>query len=668
MPTRIAARRRLVCAIVALLVLGAAVPAAAVQGHAVPGAWQPGPPAYGVGLTSNLPVTMADGTVLRADVYFPTDRGGTAPAPGTFPVLLVQTPYGKSLSGGAQAAQQAGGLSQGLSSYLVERGYIDVVADVRGTGASEGTWGLFDPVQQQDGAALVRWAAALPHSDGRVGTYGPSYLGIDQLLTANALGPGSPLKAMFPIIAGNDLYRDTVTMGGLPVDEFNLPYMVMTGGLHSVDAPLENSQDPVGSLRVVAAHDQGLLSLQARLMLSTLTGGPEAYDGAYWQERRPQRWLAHVAALGIPTFLVGGWFDLFQRGQPLNYSGLQNAAAGRPVEAPMVAGQAVSGRYQLLMGPWYHLDAGSGIDLPKIELQWFDRWLKGVDTGIDRTTTPLHLFQLGSQRWLDASRYPFEGLNPTTYYFGAAQGAGAPSANDGSLGPNRPTAPSGADETAWTGVSSPCSRQTDQWSAGAISATLEGVRAPGSNPCDRDDRSIQSGPGALTYTTAPFTGNTVIGGPVDVTVFATSTRPEVELVATLEDVAPSGASTPLTSGALLGSLRALDPARSWFAPDGRPLLPYHPYTRESAQAVPVGAVTRYDIEVFPTFARLGAGHRLRVTLTTSDTPHLLPGPQQLAGLAGGVYAVQRSAAAASFIEVPLVAAPDERLLRWGTGG
>jgi hypothetical protein len=659
MPPRIAARRRLVCAIVALLVLGAAAPAAAVQGRAVRAAWQPGPSVYGVGLTSNVPVTMADGAVLRADVYFPTDRGTAAPAPGPFPVLLAQTPYGKSLSGGLPVAPPSGGGGTGSSSYLVERGYIDVVADVRGTGASGGSWGLFDPVQQQDGAALVRWAAALPHSSGRVGTYGPSYLGIDQLLTANALGPGSPLRAMFPIVAGNDLYRDTATMGGLPVAEFNVPYLVLTGGLHSVDALLENPQDPVGSLRVIADHEQGLVSLQARLLLSTLTGGPEAYDSPYWQERRPQGWLAHVAALDIPTFLVGGWFDLFQRGEPLNYSGLQNAAAGRPVEAPMLAGQPVSGRYQLLMGPWYHLDAGSGVDLQRLELQWFDRWLKGVDTGIDTTTTPLHLYQLGSDRWVDTSRYPLDGLTPTTLYLGSGPGGGAPSANDGTLGAAAPATSGGADEALWTGVSSPCGRQTDQWAAGGLTAALRALRLPG-NPCSGDDRSMQSGPGALTYTTAPFAEDTVIGGPVDVTVFATSTRPEVELEATLEDVAPSGVSTPLTSGALLGSFRALDTARSWFAPDGRPLLPYHPFTRASAQPVPTGgAVTRFDIEVFPTFARLAAGHRLRVTLDTSDLPHLLPTPAQLLSLAGGVYSVQRNAAAASFVEIPL--APASRM-------
>lgn len=64
-------------------------------------------------------------------------------------------------------------------------------------------------------------------------------------------------------------------------------------------------------------------------------------------------------------------------------------------------------------------------------------------------------------------------------------------------------------------------------------------------------------------------------------------------------------------------------------------------------------VSRYDIEVFPTVAARAPGHRLRLTLRTSDTPHLLPIPAQAASLAGGIYQVQRNWAARSFIEVPL---------------
>ncbi len=123
---------------------------------------------------------MPDGTVLRANVYYPAVDGHAAPGP--FPVLLPQTPYGK------DSVAAVGGAT-GEDEYLVERGYIDVVADVRGTGDSGGQFGFFDPAQQQDGATLVRWAAQLPHSDGKVGLYGASYLGINQLLTVGQPRP-----------------------------------------------------------------------------------------------------------------------------------------------------------------------------------------------------------------------------------------------------------------------------------------------------------------------------------------------------------------------------------------------------------------------------------------------------------------------------------------------
>ena len=81
---------------------------------------------------------------------------------------------------------------------------------------------------------------------------------------------------------------------------------------------------------------------------------------------------------------------------------------------------------------------------------------------------------------------------------------------------------------------------------------------------------------------------------------------------------------PLSSGALLGSQRALSSAQTWTAWNGQPLLPVHPLTAASQQPVVPGTLTRQDIQIFPTMAELPAGWRLRVTLTTSDTPHLVP--------------------------------------------
>ena len=190
-------------------------------------------PTYGTGSLLDLPVTMSDGTILRADVYFPTKPGTTTAANGLFPVLLQQTPYGK------EFIVYASAIANTNVDYLVDRGYIVVIADVRGTGDSGGTFDLFDPVQSTDGATLAQWAAHLPHSNGEVGLFGESYMGINQFQTVEAAGPNSPIKAMFPIISGNDLYADTVTQGGIPDTEFAATYIALLSGLNLTNPALQ---------------------------------------------------------------------------------------------------------------------------------------------------------------------------------------------------------------------------------------------------------------------------------------------------------------------------------------------------------------------------------------------------------------------------------------------
>jgi putative CocE/NonD family hydrolase len=288
-------------------------------------------------------------------------------------------------------------------------------------------------------------------------------------------------------------------------------------------------------------------------------------------------------------------------------------------------------------------------------LAWFDRWLKGEPTGIDQTKTPAHLYLLGANKYVDQTQWPPPALKPATWYLGPdPSGSGAPSQNDGALSATAPSTSTGADQIVYLGANSPCSRELDQWSMGAFEDIVDPSN-PNGNPCAQNDSTTETGPGALTYTTPPFTQNTVLGGPVDATIYATSTRPDTELVATLEDVAPDGTSTPITTGALLGSMRAVDRSRSWTAPGGRLLLPYHPYTIQSKQPVPAGTVTRFDIEIRPTFAQIDQGHRLRLTLTTSDLPALVPTTPDATNLVGGVYQVQRNRAAASYLE--LLSAP-----------
>jgi putative CocE/NonD family hydrolase len=623
------------------------LPPGVAASSAAPGStWKPENAVYGTASTDDIAIAGAGGTTIRVNEIYPTTASGAA-APGKFPVLMTMTPYGKGQGGssspGSAQSPSGGAATGGANNYLAQRGYIEVVMDVRGTGDSNGQWGLFDPIQQQDAIDVLNWAAHLPNSTGSVATYGPSYLGIDQMLLAGAVGKGSPLKAIFPMVSANDIYRDTAFMGGLLDFEFSEAYLGLTG-LDNTTNPITDTATDPQMLAYLASiesdHANGLASYHAASTANVLGGGDEAYDGTYWQQRNPSNVLSNIVANGIPAYLVGGEFDIFQNGEPLNYAGLQNAYDGRSPSAPMAPGQPATGRYQLIDGPWEHIN-GSSVDVDALELEWFDTWLKGENTGMASTPTPLHYYDLGSGNFDETTTYPFTGSAPSTYYFGPG----------GTLSNSRPSGGNaGSDPISWSPGGSPCGRPVDQWSMGGIS--IAASEADILAPCTDEDNTAQAGPWQKTYTTAPLSQASTVAGPINATVYGTANTTESQWVAEVEEVTPNGTSYPLTEGALLGSLRATDASKSWTS-NGATVLPYHPYTQDSAQPVTPGATEQYQIQVFPTLVTIPAGDRLRVTISTTDTPHLSPIPSQEAKLTGGQYQIMRTPAAPSSLTVNL---------------
>src|SRR5258708_31321182 len=116
----------------------------------------------------NVAAKMRDGVTLRADIYRPKEVG-------TFPVLLVRTPYDKT-----------GTINFGLKAAA--RGYGVIAQDVRGRFESEEEWHTVEH-ESQDGYDTVEWAAALPYSNGKGGIFGGSYVGATQFLAALAKPP-----------------------------------------------------------------------------------------------------------------------------------------------------------------------------------------------------------------------------------------------------------------------------------------------------------------------------------------------------------------------------------------------------------------------------------------------------------------------------------------------
>ena len=614
------------------------IPDDVVKASSAPGStWTPEKAVYGTATKSDIHLTGATGTPIEVNETYPTDADGT-PAKGPFPVILTMTPYGKDVTGNGTVAPL---LNAGVSDYLVRRGYIDVVMDIRGTNSSGGQESPLDPLQTQDEKKVLDWAAKLPESNGKVGTTGASYLGMDQLMLAGSVGKNSPLKAIFPMVAANDLYRDTMTMGGLLDAEFGLAYFPLTLGLSTVPVGgiATEPQDLAALTGITLDHVAGA-GQNAALLGNMMANGDQRYDGSYWQERAPQNLLSKIVANGIPAYLTGGEFDIFQNGEPLNYAGLQNAYDGRPASAAMEPGQATTGRYQLLDGPWGHLN-GAGADYNELELEWFDTWLKGENTGMATTPTPLHYYDLGSGAFDETTTYPFTGATPTSYYFGSG----------GTMSTTAPASSSSSSDTvAWSPAGIPCGRPVDQWAMSPLNIAGGTLGLPA--PCASADNLTQLGPWAKTYTTAPFAKAQTVEGPITATVYAKASTTETQWAAEVEMVTPGGQSYPLTEGAQLGSLRAVDPSRSWTA-DGKTIYPYHPFTQHSVIPVTPGATEKYQIQVFPTLATIPAGDRLRVTISTADVPHLAATPREYANLAGGIYQIQRTSAAPSSLTVEL---------------
>ncbi|MQY07452.1 CocE/NonD family hydrolase [Actinomadura macrotermitis] len=586
--------RRLAAA--ALLAAGVLAPARA----------QAAPAAYDVVVQKDVMVRMSDGAELVVDVYRPA-RGGKAAA-GRFPVVVSQTPYNKSVPGASMQAD-----------FLVRHGYVQVVADVRGTGGSPGAWDAFGAREQKDGKELVEWASsrARSWSDGRVGLMGASYGAINQLFTAAQHPRG--LKAIFPVVPMGDAYRDVVGTGGQLGLAFVPLWMTGVGALGLLP-PTYAGKDPKKAEQVLRRHLGNIPDFEIRMILNALTGGDKAFDSSFYRLRSP---LEVIDKVNVPTFLVGGQFDIFQRSEPLLYQRL--AARGVPS--------------RFVYGPWYHIDGAApalglplpnaqtppGMTLPELALRWFDQHVKGLkDTG--RPIAPVTYYEQGPGAWRTSATWP-PAVTYRKLYLGDRRSLSW-------------TASAGKPDTVpFAPFAGLCSRSAVQWTIGV--GALLGL----SCATDQRDNDRQG----IVYD-LPVTKPLSLTGAVNAHLWVSSAARDGQLAVRLEDVAPDGKVTQLSAGWQVASLRALDEKRT-VRRNGMIIQPYHPYTRKSGAAMKPGVPVPVDVEIYGFAGTLAPGHRLRVSIQTGDFPHLFPNLPQLGR--SGALKIWHDPAHPSWVALPV---------------
>lgn len=559
--------------------------------------WEPRPATHpGTVTRTDLAIPMDDGVVLRGDLTLPADADGRA-VKGRFPVIVTITAYNKSATAGP-----ASGLAGAPADYLVRRGYAQLTVDARGTGSSEGVWRAFSRREAKDAGAIVEWAHSRrrPWSNGRIGMSGPSYMGISQLFAASRKPAG--LKAIFPQVPAADVYRDVVASGG-QIDAGFIPLWLglVTGA--GLVPPAYGAQDPEAGFGVFIDRFTTATTFTAPLLAEAVLGQDPAYDGPFYRERSPIRVIDRI---DVPTFLIAGQDDLFQRGTPLVFDALRRR--GVPVK--------------MIVGPWDHLQGSSGAEvgragygsLAELQLRWYDRWVRGKrDRALRRDIPPMTYYEQGTDRWVTRGQWLARDLEPTTFRL---SGSATPALAPGSLVSGRASrVEAGESVVPPVPVSGLCTRSANQWTAGIMAQVWA------ENPCLRDNRLNDLT--GVVFETEPMTEPLRIQGPINARLFTSTPSGDGMWSVTVSDVAPDGTVDRLTGGWQVISHRRLVRRKSTFL-DGELVQPWHPFTRRAREPLAEGRVAPVDVEVFPTGAAIRPGHRLRISIQAFDVPHLLP--------------------------------------------
>jgi len=510
----------------------------------------------------DVAVELRDGARLLADVHRPDEDG-------RFPVLVSASPYPRQLQ---DLGAPMGFIEAGATDFFVPRGYVHVIANVRGTGGSDGTFGFFDEQERRDMHDLVEWAAAQPWSDGNVGMVGISYFAMTQLEAATQRP--EHLKAIFPVAVTSDLY-EAARHHGLFNSSFLSPFLAMVGIAAGHGDSLWR-----GRLLDAARHVLALPHVHERFATMNGEAAVTIMHEAMRLHYEPHPWDDLWQAVAVDHQARDEWWDernllpiLDQVEVPV-YLGCdwQNVPLHLPSTFPTMAALTSSPEVRVAMlgefgltWPWESLHVEA--------LAWFDHWLKGVDTGILDGPSIRYVLP-GTDGWRAAEQWPPAGTEPAEL---ALRADGVLAADEGDVGVRSYLCP-----------------------------------GPGLGRLGRDTDP----PSSQSWETEPLGSALDLVGDVELRLDGSTTAIDSAWIVLLEDVAPDGTAETITQGWLQASLRDVDEGAS------RPGAPE--LACRTPRAVPAGEVVSYRIPLVTNARRFASGHRLRVVVCSDDRPEDIP--------------------------------------------
>jgi len=566
-------------------------------------------------------LTMRDGIRIAIDVVRPAITEKVHEYP--LPVIWTHTRYRRSF---VRDGKLMSVLDSPLYLSLLKYGYVLAAADVRGSGASFGSWqGIWTQEETQDAYEIIEWLASQAWCDGNVGMAGGSYLGITQLMATGTKPPH--LKAIFPVVALFDIYA-VAYPGGVFYDDFIKHWSELTSAMDTqiIAAPVDKDKDEAFLKLAIEEHKQSRALIDIFSPLKYRDSIDEVTEIQPFYTWHPAAYIEGINESGIPIYLWCGWFDSFTRDGFFMFRNFKNPK-------------------KIVMGAWSHSPRDPDIQkeefMPTIieEIRWFDYWLKGIDNGImDEPPIRYHVMNAPKDNeWRTANEWPLPEQKLTKYYFHQGPSGSVESVNDGHLSAEFPSDNSGKDdyEVDYTTTSGTATR----WD----NAVGEGFDYSGIGENDKK---------GLTYTTEALGEDLEITGHPVVHLWVSSTATDGDFFFYLEEVDGEGVSLYVSEGTLRASHRALN------EPYYDNLdLPFHRSHKEDVAELETGEPAELSFDLQPTSNVFNAGNRIRITITCADkdnalTPEFLPPP---------TVSVYRNTQHASYISLPVIGAAEKTL-------
>lgn len=539
------------------------------------------------------------------------------------------------------------GSTNEMINLFLSHGYAYISADMRGTGASYGTKIDFTPKFSEDGFELINWIEKQQWSDGNVGMFGGSYLGYSQLVTAGKTPQA--LKCIFPEVVPLDGFTGEIRPGGiflwayskmdmqvylehnyyLPdegyypaapvVDEDSdgkledeLPLDLNGNGtfLDDYNYPEDLNNPPQYADGQEREHIYYLATYEhlGNIPYSELGPNTEFID-TKWKyhesdntikvttyEVSPASALTALMESGIPIYNHGSWFDPFVRGTVELYATMEDT---NPSKLVIDAGyhEGTSPYWEYFGEDEEEVLSKYGIEL----LRFYDRYLKGVENGID-TEPPVLIYNMNGDGWRSENEWPLARQEMTQYFF--AENGTMDVQSKGS-GTDRYTVRYDHD-SRWG------SWPTSRWQ----------MFDPDELPIRTEKDKL-----SLTYTTAPLMQNTEVTGHPIVDFWVSSTANNGDFFLYLEDVDENGEAILVTESLLRAGFNELYDNNTMIMRGANginvlPELPWHgsEQSQYNKTVFANGNIVRLTVDLLPTSWVFKEEHRIRLSIASVDWP------------------------------------------------